>query len=266
MSARAGLLVSACLLATPLAATAQDAADLAKAAQNPVASMISLPFQNNTNFDFGPLGKTQNVLNIQPVYPLVLNDDWNLITRTILPVISQPAFASNQDREFGLGDLNATAFFSPRASGKWTWGVGPTVSLPTATDDRLGSDSVGLGASAVVLTMPGNWVVGSLVSNVWIAGSGGRPDVSLFTWQPFLNYNIPDSGGWYLTSSPIVTANWESSSGDRWTVPLGGGVGRIFRIGNQPVNAAVQAYYNVERPDIGARWQLRAQLQLLFPK
>lgn len=177
MRAHAGLLLIAGLCAIPLVAAAQDAAELAKAAQNPVASMISLPFQNNTNFDFGPLGKTQNVLNIQPVYPLVLNDDWNLITRTILPVISQPAFSGNQSRESGLGDINATAFFSPRGSGKWTWGVGPTISLPTATDDRLGSDSVGVGASAVVLTMPGNWVVGSLYSNVWIDGSGGRPDV-----------------------------------------------------------------------------------------
>jgi len=253
-------------MALPVIAPAQDAAELARAAQNPVASMISLPFQNNTNFDFGPLDKTQNVLNIQPVYPISLNDNWNLITRTILPVISQPAFSANQDRETGLGDLNATAFFSPKNSGRWTWGVGPTISLPTATDDRLGSDSMGVGASAVVLTMPGNWVIGSLVSNVWVNGSGGDPDVSLFTWQPFINYNIPDSGGWYITSSPIVTANWEASSNDRWTIPIGGGAGRIFRIGSRPVNAQMQVLYNVERPDIGPRWQLRAQLQLLFPK
>ena len=247
-------------------ANAQDGGDLAKAAQNPIANMISLPFQNNTNFDFGPLEKTQNVLNIQPVYPFSMGDNWNVITRTILPVISQPAFSAGQDREFGIGDINASAFFSPKNSGKWTWGVGPTLSLPTASDDRLGSDSVGVGASFVALTMPGNWVVGSLVSNVWIDGDSGSADVSLFTWQPFVNYNIPDGGGWYLTSSPIVTANWEANSGDRWTIPIGGGVGKIFRIGNQPMNAQFQAHYNVERPDIGPRWQLRLQLQMLFPK
>ena len=261
-------IVSAAALCTPSLAVAQasDDAALAKAAQNPIASLISLPFQNNTNFGVGPENKTQNILNIQPVYPVSLNSDWNLITRTILPVISQPAFTPQQSRENGIGDINFTAFFSPIDSGSWTWGVGPTVTAPTASDDRLGTDQWLGGVSFVALTQPGNWVYGALISNSWSMGSGSDPDVNSLFLQPFLNYNIPDSGGWYLTSVPIITADWEASSSQRWTIPLGGGFGRVFNIGKQPVNGQLQAFYNIEKPDNGADWQLRAQLQFLFPK
>ncbi len=239
--------------------------ELARAVQNPVASMISLPFQNNTNFKFGPQEKTQNIMNIQPVWPFELNKDWNLITRTILPVVSQPGFTSSQDRENGLGDTLFTAFFSPKNSGKWIWGIGPALLIPTSTDDRLGAGEWGAGPAAVALTMRGPWVVGSLISNIWSFTHDGDDDkVNLFTWQPFINYNLDD--GWYLSSSPIITANWEADSDNTWTVPVGGGFGKIFRIGKQPMNASVQAFYNVEKPDFGADWQLRLQLQFLFPK
>ncbi len=237
-------------------------AELARAAQNPVASMISVPFQNNTNFNFGPLEKTQNILNIQPVLPFELNEDWNLITRTIVPVISQPAFTPTQDRKFGLGDILFTAFLSPKDSGQLIWGVGPALLLPTSTDDRLGAGEWGAGPSAVVLTMRGPWVVGSLFSNVW--SFTGDEQVNLFSWQYFVNYNLDD--GWYLTSAPVITANWEADSDNTWTVPFGGGFGKIFRIGKQPINASASAYYNVEKPDFGADWQLRLQVQFLFPK
>ncbi|MGB5708596.1 MAG: hypothetical protein WBM41_17425 [Arenicellales bacterium] len=195
-----------------------------------------------------------------------MSENWNFITRTILPVISQPGLSPGQDRENGLGDISFSGFFSPIDSSKWIWGVGPVVLIPSATDDRLGSDKWGLGPSLVALTMPGPWVVGSLFSNVWSVGGSGEQDINLFTWQYFINYNIPDSGGWYLTSAPVNTANWEADSGNKWTVPIGGGVGKIFKIGKQPVNAQVSAYYNVEKPEFGADWQLRLQLQFLFPR
>jgi len=239
-----------------------ETAELARSAQNPVASMISLPFQNNTNFDVGPLEKTQNIMNIQPVWPFALNENWNLITRTIVPVISQPAFTPSQDRENGLGDTVFTAFLSPRDSGRWIWGVGPALLLPTSTDDRLGAGEWGAGPSAVVLTMRGPWVVGSLFSNVW--SFTGDTEVNLFTWQYFVNYNLDD--GLYLTSAPLITANWEADSDNTWTIPFGGGVGKIFRIGKQPINSSISAYYNVEKPDFGAEWQMRLQVQFLFPK
>jgi hypothetical protein len=236
--------------------------ELARAAQNPVASMISLPFQNNTDFNFGPKDKTLTTTNIQPVIPFEMNDEWNVITRAIVPIVSQPELVDGQDRETGLGDTTFTVFLSPKDSGKWIWGAGPVALIPTNTDDRLGADEWGAGASAVVLTIQGPWVVGSLVSNVW--DIDGDNDINFFTWQYFVNYNMDD--GWYLTSSPVVTANWEADSDDKWTVPVGGGVGKIFRFGEQPMNAQFQYFYNVEKPDFVGDWSIRMQLQFMFPK
>ena len=130
--------------------------DLAKATQNPLASMISLPFQNNTNFGIGPDDDTQNILNIQPVWPFSLGEDWNFVTRTIIPVISQPGVAPGESRTNGLGDISFTGWASPKDSGKWLWGAGAALVLPTATDDVLGSDKWSIGPSVVVLTKPGN--------------------------------------------------------------------------------------------------------------
>lgn len=257
-------IVFAATVGWPLPGVAQQ--DLARAAQNPVAAMISLPFQNNTTFDYGPDEDVQNVLNIQPVWPFSLTSRWNLISRTILPVIDQPDLPG-LDGAFGLGDVNQTLFFSPAAQGKVIWGVGPTFTLPTATDDVLGAGKWGAGLGMVALTMPGRWVFGVLVTNQWsFAGDDQRPDVNSMVLQYFVNYNF--DGGWYLTSAPINTANWEVDSDDRWTVPIGGGVGKIFRIGRQPMNAQVGAYYNVVTPDnlASGDWSLRLQLQLLFPK
>ncbi len=250
-----------------------EAASLARAVQNPIADMISLPFQNNTNFEFGPKEKSHNRLNIQPVIPFSISEDWQVITRTIVPIISQPQLLPGQDRETGLGDTTFSAFFSPKApafGGNLIWGAGPVALLPTASDDRLGADKWGLGPSVVLLTMQGPWVAGSLFSQVWgTGGSGNRfsSNVSLFTWQYFVNYNLP--GGVYLTSGPIITANWKArSSSDTWTVPFGGGVGKIFRFGENfpPLNASIQTFYNVHRPKAVGRLDLRVQLQFLFPR
>ncbi|MDC0325796.1 neuromedin U [bacterium] len=252
-----------CLLGVDL--QSQDASDLAKQTQNPVSDLISVPFQYNANFDVGPNDDLQSVLNIQPVIPFSLNDDWNLISRTIIPVIDQPSLAPGLDEEFGIGDINFSFFLSPKESGSIIWGLGPILSLPTATHDVLGTGKVGVGPSAVALTMKGPWVFGALANNVWsIAGEGGRQTVNQLLVQPFVNYNLPK--GWYLVSGPVLTANWEADSDDRWTVPIGGGFGKIFKIGNLPVNSTLQAYGNVVRPSSGATWQLRFQVQLLFPK
>ena len=240
-----------------------DEGDLARAAQNPVGDLISLPFQNNMNFDVGPADRTQNIHNIQPVLPIGLSKNWNLITRTILSVISQPA--PGTDRTNGLGDVNLTGFLSPKKPGKVIWGVGPALVFPTATDDVLGTGKFSIGPSVVALTMKGQWVIGALASNIWsVAGDDDRTDVNFFLMQYFVNYNFPS--GWYLTSAPIVTANWEADSGNKWTVPFGGGVGKVFSIGRQPININTQVFYNVETPTNGARWQWRWQIQLLFPK
>lgn len=244
---------------------ADDTKELAQAAQNPVAKMVSLPFQNNTNFGVGPDDDTQNILNIQPVVPFELNDNWNVITRTILPVIYQPEIVEGTGSEFGLGDINETIFLSPANPGKFIWGLGPVFSFPTATDDVLGTDKWSAGLSGLGLTIKGPWVIGALVSNLWsYAGDDDRGDVNSFLLQYFVNYNMAD--GWYLTSSPVITADWEADSDNQWTVPFGGGFGKIFKIGKQPINAQMAAYYNVETPDNGPDWSLRLQLQFLFPK
>jgi hypothetical protein len=267
------LLIAMLLAAAPAFATKGDGviepgedatAEMARAVQNPVANLISVPFQNNTFFDFGPREGTLNVLNIQPVWPFTIGEKWNLITRTIFPVISQPGLIEGQDRETGLGDIVFTGFLSPRDSGKWIWGVGPVVQFPTATDSRLGAQEWGLGASAVALTMPGNWVIGALVNNVWGISEDEGNEINQFLLQYFINYNLND--GWYLISAPIIQANWEAPDDQTWVVPFGGGAGKIFLVGKQPVNLSLQGYYNVEKPDALGDWSTRINLQFMFPK
>jgi hypothetical protein len=244
-----------------------SAEELAKLAQNPVGNLISVPFQNNTNFNVGPYNGTQNILNIQPVIPIEVNKDWNIITRTIVPVISQPQLSPTMDRKNGIGDTVFSAFLSPANPGHWIWGVGPVAQLPTNTSDELGNKNWGLGPTFVVLHLDHGdpWVYGVLANNIWSLSSskqGGSYNNGLI--QPFVNYNF--KGGLYLVSGPILTVDWKADSGQQWTVPLGGGIGKIFHLGKLPVNTTLQAYYNVVHPDNGANWQLRAQVQFMFPK
>jgi hypothetical protein len=238
--------------------------DLAKQSQNPIADLVSVPFQSNTNFHTGPFNRTQEVLNIQPVVPLHINANWNLISRTIVPVISQPdpIFNSNTN---GIGDITEELFLSPLHSGPLIWGVGPVFTIPSATDPILGQGKVLLGPTVVLLTTPGHWVIGVLANNQWsVGGDPLRPRVNAFLMQPFINYNMEH--GWYLSTSPIITANWLAAPGQQWTVPVGGGFGRVFKLGDQPVNASINAYYNVERPTGASTWSLRTTLALLFPE
>ncbi len=260
-----GLALAPTLLAedAPVGEASQEA--LAKAAQNPIANMISVPFQNNFNFGLGPNNAMQYVLNIQPVIPISLSENWNLITRTIMPIISQPSLAPGLPSASGLGDINPTFFFSPAKSGEVTWGVGPTLTFPTATDSLLGNGKWCAGPAVVALTMQGPWVIGALANQQWSYAGWGNNDVSAMLIQPFINYNLPH--GWYLASGPIITANWKADSYNRWTVPVGGGVGKIQRLGKLPLNIQLSAYWNAVTPQaMGADWQLRFQVQFLFPK
>jgi hypothetical protein len=196
------------------------------------------------------------------VYPIHLNQKWNLINRVILPVIYQPELVPGQGSTSGLGDTSYTAFFSPREPGNLIWGVGPVVSIPTSSDVQLGTGEWAAGPSVVLLAMPGSWVTGILLSNIWSFDSDAN--VNFFFSQIFANYNM--NKGWFLTTQPIITANWEVESGQQWTVPVGGGVGRVYKIGKQPVNTLLQAYYNVEKPALSGDWVIRFQFTFLFPK
>jgi hypothetical protein len=178
-------------------------------------------------------------LNIQPVIPVKLNEKWNLITRIIQPIVWQPYPSANTGGEYGLGDMNPTFFLSPGKPGKVIWGAGPAFVIPTATNDILGQGKFSIGPSFVALAQPGHWTVGALVNNVFsVAGSSHRPYVNQMLLQYFINYNMKK--GWYITVQPILTADWRASSGNMWTVPFGGGVGRIMKLGFQPVNITGQ--------------------------
>jgi hypothetical protein len=271
------ILLFATTLTAQNAAPANSTEDLAKAVQNPVASLISVPFQNNTNFAIGPYNRTQDVLNIQPVIPAKISPHWMLISRIIQPIVWQPYSPLTTGGQFGFGDMSPTFFLSPAHPGKLIWGAGPAWVLPTATSSILGQGKVSIGPSVVVLVQPDHWSLGALVNNVWsFAGSGGRPEVNQMTLQYFVTYNLKK--GWNVSSSPIISANWDkkallnaanggdTTSGGRWTVPVGGGVGRITRLGLQPVNMAVNFYGNVVHPSGASSWGMRFQIALLYPQ
>ena len=241
--------------------------DLAKKLQNPIGDLYSFPFQNNTNFDTGPHKGTQDILNIQPVIPIHINQDWNIITRTILPLIWQPSYQPAPMVPFGTGPTTFSAFLSPsKPTDGWLWGVGPVMQVPTVSDRTLGSNVWGGGPTGVLVYMKGPWVAGVLANNVWSFGgtSGlGGTRYNMFLTQPFVNYNFGE--GWYVTSAPIVTANWLTSGDKAWTLPIGGGFGRVVKIGGKlPVNLSIAAYYNALRSEFGSTWQLRTQVTLIF--
>jgi hypothetical protein len=239
---------------------------LQKAVQNPVASLISVPVQNNNNFGIGPDDRTQDVLNIQPVIPVRVSENWNLITRIITPIIYQPTVSQPVNQgAYGFGDMNPTFFLSPAKPGKIIWGAGPALVLPTATNSVLGQGKWSMGPSFVVLAQPDKWTLGALVNNVWsFAGQSARPDVNQMTFQYFINYNLKK--GWFITWQPTLTANWEASNSGRWLVPLGGGVGRIMKLGFQPVSLTMQFYGNAVHPPGASPWGMRLQIAFLFPK
>ena len=237
--------------------------NLAKQSQNPVAPLIQVPLKSDTNFNFGPEEGTQNVLQIEPVVPIRLSEDLNLIARSIIPIISNPGLAPGEDRTTGLGDIVIEGFLTPGKPGKVLFGVGPLFQLPTHTDSALGNNSWAAGPTTVVLTQPGHWVIGTLVSQIWsFAGSGD--DISSFSLQYFINYNF--AGGWFLTTTPTIKANWRASSGNKWTVPVGGGAGKVFHIGKLPMKLEFQGFYSVVKPNFGSDSTFEVELTFLFPE
>ena len=265
-------LLALVMFGAPVFADEESATELAKQTQNPVADLISVPFQNNFNFNAGPNERNVYLLNVQPVIPIHLTPDLNLITRTIVPILNVPELAPGIGSASGLGDINPTFFLSPAKAKEFIWGVGPTFTLPTASDRLLGNGKWSAGPAAVGVLMTKHWVVGALANQQWSFAGWGEQDVNQFLMQPFINYNFEH--GWYLTTSPIWTADWTKSQ--HWTFPVGFGGGRLFRLrslfgdgigelGKLPVNAQLQGFYNAIRPDFAPNWVLRADLIFLFP-
>lgn len=256
--------------ADPAAAVpAEDATEIAKKLQNPLADLVSVPFQENANFGYGPRKGTQDILNIQPVIPFHVDENWNLITRTILPLTWQPRLGPRTGSAFGLGNITESLFFSPKNPVDGiVWGAGPAIVVPSATTGLVGSNIWGGGPTAAILKMDGPWVYGALTNNLFSFGGRSGPggnSYNSFLLQPFVNYNFKE--GWYVTSSPIITANWQAKSGHRWLVPIGGAVGKVEKFGKLPVNLNLGAYYNAVRPSgLGPEWQLRASVTFLLPR
>jgi hypothetical protein len=254
----------ASLLYAAPALQASEAQELAEKSQNPVGNIISLPFEYNYDFDVGPEEGDVQVLNLKPVYPMNFGK-YNLINRLVVPLSHQEERIPGEGSKNGLGNITYQAFVSPAQPGKVIWGLGPAVILPTRTDNRFGPEKWSVGPAAVVLAKPGNWLVGALVQHFWsFAGDDDDNNVNLTSFQYFINYNFPS--GWYLTSTPTNTANWDADSSDRYTIPVGGGIGKLVRFGKQPVDIKLQGFYNVEKPDGNADWTLQFQFKLLFPK
>lgn len=232
------------------------------AAQNPVAAAISVPFQNHTYYGVGPYRRAENVLLIEPVIPFRLSQKWMVISRTIVPVEVVPRLSPGREVDYGLGNIQPQFYFSPAHPRKFIWGAGPQLWLPTATDSELGTNKWGGGPAMVGLFRQGHWLGGSLLSNEF-AGINHK-HINSMTLNSFLFYNM--RRGWYFVSTPVITADWTASRPSRWTVPVGGGVGRVFKLGTQPLNARAEFFNDVRTTSGGSDWQLQTQLQFLFIK
>ncbi len=239
----------------------QSQEELSAEAANPLANLMSFPFQNNLNMNYGEYNRNMNILNIQPVIPLL---GGKLITRTIFPIVRIPDFSNESGKlSSGLADIVFTAFYVPESKGVMV-GFGPVLELPTGGSDR-GSQKWSAGPSFVALITPGDWTIGGLINNAWsFAGDSDRDDVNHMLINLFVVRQL--GGGWYVNSAPIITADWTADSDDRWIVPLGAGGGKVMMLGGKlPLNLQTQLYYNVIRPDFGPEWQWRVQAQFLLP-
>ena len=248
---------------------------------NPLSTVISVPFENNTLFGTGPAKSTVNVLNIKPIFPVNMGN-WNLINRITVPIV----YTQGQDelvdgdftrgqgnpgsfglgRKFGLADITYQGFITSKKKGKVALGLGGSLVIPTHTAARFGTDKWSAGPAVVMFTSTGNWILGAIAQNIWsFAGDSDAADVNVFSAQVAINYKLKNR--WYLTSAPLITANWEVERGNRWTVPLGGGIGRIFKLeGKKAVAIDVGAYYNVEVPRFANNWYSQILVNFLFPK
>jgi hypothetical protein len=278
------IMVSAVLLAIsagqPVLA-ADTSEDLAAESMNPLSSLIAVPFENNILFNIGPSDTTSNVLNIKPVFPLNLGE-WNLINRVTIPI----AWSGGQEEEvfgtidwgggnpgsldtgsaFGIGDITYQGFLTPsKTSGSTSWGLGGSIVMPTHSKPRFGTDKWSVGPAIVVISQQKKWFLGLMAQNVWsVAGDSDAADVNSFYLQPTINYKL--GNGYYLTSAPMITANWKSESGNRWAIPIGGGLGRLMRYSGQAVAIDAGAYYYIERPEHNPDWYIQILCNFLFPK
>lgn len=260
--------VAAIVLSSALPGRAQSAgaAALAEAVANPVAALISFPMQLNYDGNIGPVEDGSRwTLNVQPVIPFALSENWNLVSRTIVPIVTQDEVFPGAGRQTGVGDILQSAFFTPRKapSGGWIWGAGPVVLLPTGTDELLGLKKWGAGPTAVVLRQQHGWSFGALGNHIWsFAGDESRPDINQSFLQPFLSYTTPSA--WTFGLSSEATYNWTRH---QWTVPVSIAVSKVTKVGKQALSLSGGVRYWAESPDFGPQGLgARFAVTLLFPK
>jgi hypothetical protein len=263
-------LLSVTMIAVGLASAprtyANEASELAQQLSNPIASLISVPLQANYDSGYGPTDDgSQFKLNIQPVLPFDLNDDWNVISRTILPIIDQRNLFPGAGSQSGVGDVVQSLFFSPKrpTARGMIWGVGPVFLLPTASDELLGSEKWGMGPTAVALVQRGAWTVGALANHIWsVGGADDRSDINVTLLQPFASYTTPTA--WTYSFNTESTYDWE---GEHWLVPINVAVSKLTKLGPQPISLGAGVRYWAEAPNNGPEdWGIRLTATLLYPK
>jgi hypothetical protein len=235
--------------------------ELVMAKQNPVSGLKQIVLESNANPNYPDSGQTQNINSLQVVWPFSLNEDYRLVTYTIVPQYHVP-LAAGAGSLNGIGDTLVNLFVSPKKAGALVWGAGPTILLPTRSDPALGTDRVALGPAGLVFYPQKDWSAGLVLQNAWSLGGTGVNKVNAFGAQYLLSYNLPQ--GWSLYSNATITSNWTRPQGERWTVPVGGGVGKLFYVGPLPVSLSLQAFYNVVTPTGGPNWSANMQLAFLF--
>lgn len=239
------------------------AAEVAKKLANPIASMVSVPFQSNFDWGSGPTGDGfKYTLNFQPVIPFSLNDDWNLITRTIVPFVTQDDVIGKSSQT-GLSDTSLSLWLSPnKVENGWTWGVGPVFLIPTATDDLLGTEKLGIGPTVVLLKQDGPWTYGALLNHIWdVAGDSDRSAVNATFLEPFLSYTTKTH--YTFTIQTETTYDWEHQ---QWNVPINLLASKVVKIGGQHYSFQVGARYHADGPDDHATWGARFNITLALPK
>lgn len=244
---------------------AKEMTDWAMLAQNPMADLIQLPIENHFSQGVGHKNGTEYVLNLKPTIPSELSADWILINRIDVPFIYQPGLVPGDGDSHGLGDIQYESFYGPAGTRTFYWGLGPLFEIPTATDNSLGSQKWSAGLGGVGTFVKGPWVVGARANHLMsFAGGSDHPDVDRTTLEYFAYLNL--GHGWSLGTSPINTANWEAPQDDVWTVPVGGGIGKVVMNGRAPINFKLEAYHYIEQPVTGAEWQLLFEIQFLLPE
>jgi hypothetical protein len=243
------------------ATPAETTQELAKEKHNPFADQITVPIQVSSSLDVGPGNGTAGGLDVQPAIPFSLGQDWLLIMRPDLSLL----VSEEPNRKLGLSDLELQTYLTPKSAQKWIWGAGPVLQAPTATASALGTGKWSAGPAVGLVYMSGPWVNGILANHVWsFAGDHTRDDVSQTTLEPVISYNLEN--GWYAAFDSTMTANWNAPADKRWTIPVGLDVGKAFQLGKQSLSLQLGTYYNIERAEGAARWLIRLQVSLIFPK